>query len=214
MNYSLNVFMLNVLMLNMVLASTAFAIGPAALRVPIAAPGGGADPYPYVPRIDVDLNGGEALRLPDKASGRVAVRYDATPVESYVSIGDHELRNLSVDIRPTPGFANQERLVIELPRPSQGVKVDWELYWFAKDRPITLNGFSFSQNGQVAWGSQDGLGDATAVSGWAKVTVPTNFARIEFRKTNSGVWQSRRAGRRFVCLSSGINWELTTKLAD
>ena len=92
--------------------------------------------------VDADLHGGEALQLPDKPRDRVPVRYDTIPMESYVSLDEHELRDLSINLQPSPQFANRERLLIQLPRASHGAKVDWELYWFAKDRPITLSGFS------------------------------------------------------------------------
>jgi hypothetical protein len=163
--------------------------------------------------VDADLHRGEALQLPDHPRDRVPVRHDTTLIESYVSIDEHELRDLSVDLQPTPHFASQERLRIQLPRTGQGVKVDWELYWFAKDRPITLSGFSYSQNGQLTWGPHDGLGDATAVSGWAKVTVPTEFATLEFNKKPNRSWQTKHVGSRSVKFRIDQN-QITYKTGD
>ena len=148
--------------------------------------------------VESDLNGGEAPRLPDKPSDRVPLRYDATSIENYASIEEQELGNVAVDVQATPGFANRECLVMQLHRVSSGVKADWELYWFAKDRPTTVAGFSYSQNGQLSWSSQNGFGDATAVAGWAKVVVPTNFARLEFNKGRAGSWQTKRVGAQAV----------------
>ncbi len=163
--------------------------------------------------VDVDLNGGQALRLPDNPSDRVPVRYDATPVESYVSLDESELHNLSVDIEATPGFADRERLLIQLPRACQGVKVDWELYWFAKDRPTTLSGYTYSQNGQLAWSAHEGLGNATAVSGWAKVVVPTDFTMFEFSKKRNGSWQTKHVGPKAVKFRIDRN-QITYKTGD
>ena len=139
--------------------------------------------------------------------------HDATPVESYVSLDESELRNLSVDIEATPGFADRERLLIQLPRACQGVKVDWELYWFAKDRPTTLRGYFYSQNGQLAWGAHDGFGDATAVSGWAKVVVPTDFTALKFSKKRNGSWQTKRVGSKSVKFRIDRN-QITYKTGD
>ena len=163
--------------------------------------------------VEADLNGGEALRLPDKPSNQVPVRYDASSIEDYASIDEKELSSLAVDVQSTPGFADRECLALQMPRVGQGVKADWELYWFAKDRPITVPGFSYSQNGQLAWSSQNGLGEATAVDGWAKVVVPTNFERLEFAKGEDGSWQSKRVGTETVKIRIDRN-QISYKTGD
>ncbi len=76
-----------------------------------------------------------------------------------------------------------------------------------------MSGYSYSQNGQLAWAPHDGLGDATAVSGWAKVTVPTEFATLEFSKNPRGSGQTKRVGLHAVKFRIDRN-QITYKTGD
>jgi len=144
------------------------------------------------PTIDVDLNGGKRLELFKKPSRKVRTRVESSPRKSYKSVDESQLEGLEVQWHEEADKQWQNGLFFRLPPGVSQAQTQWEVRWFAHDRPLLLKGQNgFSSDGRCSWHVRKGLEKATAVVGAAQLTVPTGIQSLVFTKDKDGAWLSQ-----------------------
>lgn len=143
------------------------------------------------PTIDVDLHGGKRLEIPNKPSAEVRTRFDPSPRKSYTSIDEGQLDGLAVQWCEEAGKQWENGLFFRLPPGVSQARTQWEVRWFAHDKPLLLKGSSSRSGSRCTWRPQEGLEKASAVVGAVQLTVPTGIQSLAFTKGKDETWLSQ-----------------------
>jgi hypothetical protein len=147
--------------------------------------------YPF--EIDIDLNGGKELELSRKPERPERVRYESGPVKDYVTYAREDFDDLDVVWTEGGQMSWNDSLAVQLPKGPFSGRVDWEVHFFAEDRPLYLAGNSFSGSADTRFSLQKGeLQKAHAVFGSVRMNLASDIDRVSFTKKADGQRQAAK----------------------
>ena len=140
--------------------------------------------YPF--EIDVDLNGGKELELTHKPESPERVRYESNPVKNYVTYVKADFDDLDVSWNEGNEMSWNDSLAIQLPKGPISGHVDWEVHFFAEDKPLYLAGNAFSGFTDTSFSLQKGeLQKAHAAFGSVRLNLASDIDRVSFTKESN-----------------------------
>lgn len=149
--------------------------------------------YPF--EIEVDLNGGKQLELSHKAEIPVRVRYESNPVKDYVTYATEDFDDLDVRWNEGNQMSWNDTLAIQLPKGPFNGQVDWEVHFFAEDKPLYLAGNSFAGTMDTCFSLQKGeLHKAHAAFGSVRLNIASHIERVSFTKKSNAQRQTGQLG--------------------
>jgi len=141
--------------------------------------------YPF--EIDIDLNRGKELELSHKPENPKRARYESNPVRDYVAYAQDDFDDLDVKWNEGAEMSWNDSLAILLPKGPFSGQADWEVHFFAEDKPLYLAGNSFSGTTDTSFSMQKGeLHKAHAAFGSVRLNLASDIDRVSFtNKTNT-----------------------------
>ncbi len=141
--------------------------------------------YPF--EIDVDLNQGKELELANTPEVPARIRFDHSAIANYVPFTKEDLDDLVVQWKAGGEMSWNDSLSIQLPKGPFSGKVDWEVHFFGKDRPLYLAGNAVSGSKDVNFSLQkDELQKAHAAFGSVQLNFASQIHRLRFVKKSDG----------------------------
>ncbi|MEJ2429879.1 MAG: hypothetical protein P8075_13315 [Deltaproteobacteria bacterium] len=141
--------------------------------------------YPF--EVDVDLNRGKELTLRREPEKPPRVRYDYQPVSNYVNFTEQELADLKVKWIEGGKMSWSDSLSISLPKGPFKGESDWEVHFFAQDKPLLLSGTSMWSSKSVSFSLDKGaLAKTSAAFGLVQLNLATDIKRLTFDKEDKG----------------------------
>ncbi len=137
--------------------------------------------------IEVDLNGGQELRLSHKPEIPKRIRYNHQPLKNYRNFSESDLDNLMVAWREASENALIDRLEIRLAKGPFSGHANWEVYFFGQDQPQFLNGNAIQGTRNLSYTLEKGqLADVCAAFGVVQLNIQSDINRLRFIKTDGG----------------------------
>lgn len=131
--------------------------------------------------IDVDLNEGRQVQLPEKPTEQVPVRHIRMPVRNFVSVTHDDLDDLQVVWKEAGEGQWSDQLVVKLPKAPMKCRTNWDVYLFGKSEPMETHGQPVLENNRTAFTFEKGkLKNAHAVFGRLRLNVDTAIQRLSF----------------------------------
>ena len=147
--------------------------------------------YPF--EVEVDLNGGKELELSHAPESPKHLRYEQNPIKNYVLFTPDELADLAVAWKEGDGMSWSDGLALPLPKGPFSGKADWEVHFFAEDKPLYLSGNSFSSTTDISYSLQNGaLKQAHAAFGSVRLNLASDIQRLSFTKTKDNKLMEKR----------------------
>jgi len=142
--------------------------------------------------IEVDLNGGQELRLSRKPEIPERIRYNHHPVPTYSDFSNQDLENLAVTWRDAGEREWTDNLEIQLSKGPFSGQADWEIHFFGHDQPQFLTGNANQGARVINYRLEKGqLANVSAVFGIVQLKIRTNIKRLSFAKKEGDKPQTR-----------------------
>jgi hypothetical protein len=147
--------------------------------------------YPF--ELEVDLNGGEELKLAQKPAGSVRLRYDHRPIPTYTSLTAEDLSKLQVKWTEDGKHSWFDSLSVTLPKGPFSGNAHWEVHLFGKDSPVLLSGNSSWDSRSASFSFEKGhLKKANSAFGKVQLKLNTDIKRLSFAKKSTGAPVSQK----------------------
>lgn len=141
--------------------------------------------------VEIDLNGGKALKLSDEPADNVPVRREWQDKEEFETTDPDAMEGLKVEWVENES-ARESGLKLALPSTAKRHNAIWELVWLSKNGPSALQGHGGMQSGGgIQWrpGNHEELQSMNAVVGQVQVHVATNVETITIEAKDGSDWQ-------------------------
>jgi hypothetical protein len=146
--------------------------------------------FPF--EIEVDLNGGQELKLSHKPKISKRIRYNHRPVPTYSNFSKPDLDALAVAWREAGEGEWTDNLEVQLPQGPFSGRADWEVHLFGHDQPQFLTGNAIQGTRDVSYRLEKGrLAGISAAFGIVQLNIRTDINRLNFTKKDSGKPQTR-----------------------
>lgn len=141
--------------------------------------------------IEVDLNGGQEMKLPEEPADNIATRYEWKEKTEYKTTDPAALEGLKVEwVEADSEFKSGLRLA--LPASANRYRATWELMWLNQDGPFLITGHSSNiKTGGIGWfaGKLEQLKSANAVVGQLQIHVATDIETITIEAKDGSDWK-------------------------
>jgi len=142
--------------------------------------------------LEVDLNGGQELRLSRKPESSKRIRYNHHPAPTYSDFSTQDLENLAVTWRDAGKRGRADNLEIQLAKGPFSGRADWEVHFFGHNQPQFLTGTALQGIQDISFRLEKGqLANAGAVFGMVQLKIRTDIKRLIFTKKEGGQPQTR-----------------------
>ncbi len=146
--------------------------------------------YPF--EIEVDLNGGQELRLSRKSEIPNRIRYSHHPIPTYSDFSETDLDDLAVAWREAGEREWTDRLEIQLSKGPFSGRADWEVHFFGHDQPQFLTGNAIQGARDISYRLDKGqLASVNAAFGIVQLNIKTDIKRLSFANKEGGKPQTR-----------------------
>jgi predicted Zn finger-like uncharacterized protein len=137
--------------------------------------------------IEVDLNGGQELKLSHKPEIPKRIRYNHHPLTNYRNFSEPDLDNLMVAWREASENAWTDSLEIRLAQGPFSGHANWEVHFFGHDQPQFLTGNATQGTRNLSYTLEKGrLADVHAAFGVVQLNIQSDIKRLSFIKTDGG----------------------------
>ena len=142
--------------------------------------------------LEVDLNGGQELRLSRKPEIPKRIRYNHHPAPTYSDFSNQDLENLAVTWRDAGKRERTVNLEIQLPKGPFSGQADWEVHFFGHNQPQFLTGTALQGASDISFRLEKSqLANVSAVFGMVQLKIRTDIKRLSFAKKEGGKPQTR-----------------------
>jgi hypothetical protein len=140
--------------------------------------------------VDIDLNGGEPLELPEAPAAGVPQRIDRTVLDEFADLSSADLKSLSVRWSSDASTPWSHGLAIDLPISIPDPRCRWELHWFDGVAPMVVPGSAMSIPQRLIWkpDNKDILPQVAAVCGRVGLELPTSIRVARIERSAEGLW--------------------------
>ena len=141
---------------------------------------------------EVDLNGGQELRLSRKPEIPKRIRYNHHPAPTYSDFSNQDLENLAVTWRDAGERERTDNLEIQLSKGPFSGRAKWEVHFFGHNQPQFLTGTALQGIRDISFRLEKGqLANVSAVFGMVQLEIRTDIKRLSFTKKEDGKPQTR-----------------------
>ena len=137
--------------------------------------------------IEVDLNGGQELKLSGKPEIPQRIRYNHHRVPTYSDFSEPDLEDLAVAWREAGKDKWADNLEVQLPKGPFSGQAEWEVHLFGQDGPQLLSGTAIQGARDISYRLEKGrLADISAAFGIVQLNIRTDIKRMRFTKEDGG----------------------------
>jgi predicted Zn finger-like uncharacterized protein len=143
--------------------------------------------------IEVDLNGGQELKLTRKPEIPKRIRYNHHPVRNFSDFSESDLDDLAVAWKEAGEREWSDNLEIQLGKSPFSGQANWEVHFFGRDRPHLLTGNPIQGARDINYQLEKGqLANISAAFGIVQLSIKTNIKRLRFKNKKDGKPQTRK----------------------
>ena len=137
--------------------------------------------------IEVDLNGGQELKLSRKPEIPNRTRYNHHPLTTYGDFSEPDLEDLAVAWREAGGHEWSDNLGVQLAKGPFSGQADWEVHFFGHDQPQFVTGNAIQGARDISYRLEKGqLANVSAAFGIVQLNIRTDIKRLRFAKKEGG----------------------------
>ena len=147
--------------------------------------------FPF--EVEVDLNGGQELKLSRQPEIPERIRYNHLPVPTYSNFLESDLENLAVTWREAGDQGWTDNLEVHLAKGPFSGQADWEVHFFGQDQPRVLTGNAIQGARDISYRvEKGGLAGVSAAFGIVKLNIKSDITRLRFSKKDGGQPQTQQ----------------------
>ena len=125
--------------------------------------------------IEVDLNGGQELKLSRKPELPQRIRYNHHPVSTYSDFLEPDLDDLTVAWKEAGEHKRTDNLEIQLSKGPFSGQADWEVHFFGHDQPQFVTGNAIQGARDISYRLEKGqLANVRAAFGIVQLNIRTD----------------------------------------